>query len=237
MTAGNDPLVQYRSLFRFAFAAAVAMLAIIPAQIAVYSIFPMPASPEAWLELFARRPLVGLFHADIFILVNNVLIAVIYLAFYHALKETNRGMLQAALLLGFIGIAAYISSNRTFELWALAGKWSGADQAGRATLVAAAQAMIVGWQGTAFDAYYVLNGVTLFIVAILMFRSPRFGKATAGFGLAAAVLMIVPSTAGAVGLVFSLLSLAPWYVFTIRFAAVFAKLGKGDDGSRIVASV
>jgi hypothetical protein len=40
------------------------------------------------------------------------------------------------------------------------------------------------------------------------------------------VLMIVPSTAGTVGLVFSLLSLIPWYVFAIRFARVFRRLAK-----------
>jgi len=45
-------------------------------------------------------------------------------------------------------------------------------------------------------------------------------------GLAAAILMTIPSTAGTIGLVFSLLSLLPWYVFTIQFSLVFRRLGR-----------
>lgn len=222
----NEDRSGYAGLYRVAFCASLAMLVIIPAQILVYSIFPMPTSVAGWFALFDSNFLVGLFHADIFILVNNILIAVIYLAFYHSLKETDKGLLQIALTLGFIGIAAYISSNKTFELAALARLYAGAaGEPERAALLAAGQAMVSGWTGTAFDAYYVLNGVTLLIVAGLMFRSKTYTRVTAGFGLAAGILMVVPSTAGTVGLVFSLLSLIPWYVFTIRFAIVFRRLG------------
>jgi len=115
MTEPNDQPV-YAGLYKVAFYASLAMLAIIPAQIAIFSIFPMPGSVAEWFQLFNTNPLVGFFHADFFILLNNILIAVIYLAFYHSLKETDKGLLQLALVFGFIGIAAYISSNKTFEL-------------------------------------------------------------------------------------------------------------------------
>ncbi len=216
---------EYASLFACAFFASLIMLVIIPVQLVVFAATGIPGSIEDWFALFSANPLLGFFHADLFILVNNILISVIYLAFYHTLKGINKGMMQIAVMLGLIGIAAYISSNRTFELFALAREYSGtADADARVLLATAGTAVLSGWQGTAFDAYYVLNGVTLLIVSLLMFRSPLYGKATAAWGLSSGILMMIPSTAGTVGLVFSVLSLIPWYVFAVRFAFVFRKL-------------
>jgi hypothetical protein len=200
-------------------------LIIIPLQFVVFSIVPLPATVLEWFELFQKNGLVAFFHADLFILIDNVCIAVIYLAFYHTLKDTNKGLLQIGVLLGWIGIAAYISSNPTFELLALSNAYAAAGSSeARLVLEAAGKAALVGWQGTAFDAYYVLNGIALLIVSLLMAKSTVYDKVTARWGLASAILMTIPSTAGIVGIIFSLLSLVPWYVFSIRFARIFRRL-------------
>lgn len=226
MTEPNDRPA-YAGLYKVAFFASLAMLVIIPAQIVIFSIFPMPQTVPEWFQLFSTNLIVGFFHADFFILLNNILIAVIYLAFYHSLKETNKGLLQVALVLGFIGIAAYISSNKTFELLSLSRQYAGAgSEAERSIYLAAGQVMVSSWTGTAFDAYYVLNGITLLIISALMFRSGRYPKSTAAFGLAAGIFMVIPSTAGTIGLFFSLLSLVPWYVFTIKYSIVFHTMGR-----------
>ncbi len=86
--------------------------------------------------------------------------------------------------------------------------------------------MLTEWQGTAFDAYYVLNGITLVIVSFTMLESPAYGRTTGIIGLIAGFFMVVPSTAGTLGLVFSLLSLIPWYIFAIRFTLVFRRLAR-----------
>jgi len=201
------------------------MLIIIPIQIVVFSIFPIPNSIDKWFELMNHNLIVGLFHSDLLILINNILISVIYLAlFYSMVNDKNRSYLILALVLGYIGIAAYISSNKTFELIGLAGKYANViNENDKVMLLAAGQVMISSWQGTAFDVYYVLNGITLLILSITMIKSEVYTRSTAIFGLIAAVLMTVPSTAGIVGLVFSLLSLVPWYIFTIKYAKVFLK--------------
>ena len=223
----------YGSLYAAASAATAVMLVIIPIQILVFALTPMPGSPEAWFELFAANPLLGFFHADFFILVDNILIAVIYLGFYHVLKERHKGLLQAALLLGFIGIAAYAASNKTFELYALAGEYAArTGTEARLPLLAAGRSLIAEWQGTAFDVYYVLNGAALLVVGALMLGDKTFGRTTAYWGLASGFFMTVPSTAGTVGLVFSLLSLVPWYVFSIRFGLSFLRIARGTTGIR-----
>jgi len=100
-------------IYRLAFWSGIAMLVIIPAQILVFSLSPIPESVYDWFALFETAPVIGFFHADLFILVNNILVAIIYLAFYQALKGINKGALQVALVLGFIGIARCCSSGRT----------------------------------------------------------------------------------------------------------------------------
>lgn len=231
-------LKDYRHLYLAAFASTVLMLIIIPLQIVVFALTKIPADTVAWFELFDKSAVLGLFHADFFILVDNILIAVIYLAFYHTLKPVNKGIIQIGVLLGFIGIAAYISSNKTFELLALSRQYSAAlGETEKLALLGAGKALLLGWQGTAFDAYYVLNGIALFCISGLMFKSGFYNKTTAVWGLLAAIFMIIPSTAGTIGLVFSLLSLIPWYVFGIRFASVFAGIWKacGNAADRVIA--
>jgi hypothetical protein len=221
---GDEQLKNYKSLFKIAFAATITMLVIIPAQILVFSLTKMPVDIAGWYQLFHTNTIIGLFHSDFFILINNILISVIYLALYQTLKDTDKGLLQTGIMLGLVGIAAYISSNKTFELMSLSKQYyAETDAQSRMLIEAAGKASLAGWQGTAFDTYYVLNGITLLLISIVMFKSPRYSKRTAAWGLASGIFMAVPSTAGTLGLVFSLLSLIPWYVFSIKYAVVFKK--------------
>lgn len=227
----KEQLNEYKTLFQAAFVAAIIMLVIIPLQIAAFMITKLPNTITDWYLLFQSNILMALFHSDLFLLIDNILIVIIYLAFYHTLKDTNKGLLQIGLIFGLIGVAAYISSNKTFELLSLSTAYAHASDAdSRAILETVGQSVLAGWQGSAFDTYYVLNGITLLIVSSLMYKSAIYGKTTATWGLASGILMIVPSTAGMIGLIFSLLSLIPWYVFSIRFSMAFRKLGKGSIG-------
>lgn len=216
------------SLYKIAAISTIAMLIIIPLQIIVFALNPIPSSTELWFKLFSENTLIAFFHADFFIMVNNIIIVVIYLAFYHSLKDTNKKILQLAIILGLIGIAAYISSNKTFELLSLAKSYSlETDPTNKQILISAGKATLLGWQGTAFDVYYVLNGITLVSVTLLMFKSTVYDKLTATIGLVAGFFMVIPSTAGTIGLIFSLLSLIPWYIFSLRFCIIFFKISKG----------
>jgi hypothetical protein len=48
-----------------------------------------------------------------------------------------------------------------------------------------------------------------------MLLNSTFSKATAIWGLVSGFFMLIPSTAGMLGLVFSLVSLIPWIVFSL----------------------
>jgi hypothetical protein len=84
--------------------------------------------------------------------------------------------------------------------------------------LAAGEAQLARYKGTAFDVYYLMNGTSLLLIALVMLRSAVFSRATAYTGVLAGILMVVPSTAGTVGLVFALASLVPWAVFSVLVA-------------------
>jgi hypothetical protein len=93
-------------------------------------------------------------------------------------------------------------------------------------LLGAGAALLAVYKGTAFNVYYVLNAITLLIFAIVMLRSDIFSKTTAIIGIISGVLMSIPSTAGAIGLVFSLGSLIPWAIFLVLISRKFFKLSQ-----------
>jgi hypothetical protein len=104
--------------------------------------------------------------------------------------------------------------------------WSGVSGLSDEVFFASVQNMILAWKGTAFDIYYVLNGIALFLISAAMLKSRFFTRNAAIIGFISAFLMLIPSNFGTVGLVFSLLSLIPWYVFTIMMARVFWRQAK-----------
>ncbi len=198
--------------------AAFAMLAIMIAQIAIYIIWPPPASVDGFFQLFRENKFLGLLSMDLLYIVNNTLLLLFYLGIFSVLKRQSFSAALIALVLGVVGVAAYYSSNTAFEMLSLAKLHAAADEAQRTVFLAAGQSMLEVYKGTAFDTYYILNGIALIVFAVLCLQSRVFSKTTAVIGLLAGILMSIPSTAGKVGLIFSLLSLIPWAVFSILVA-------------------
>jgi hypothetical protein len=201
-------------------AAAAASVVLMPVQIAIYVAWPPPATAEGVFALMRASPVLGLLSQDVLYALQNALLALIYLGVGAKLWQERSAWVTVALVLGFIGIAAYFPSNTAVEMLVLSGQWAAAtSEAQRAGLVAAGEALMAMSRGTAFMAYYWLNAAALLILAGMMLRSAAFGRATAYAGLLAGVLMLVPSNFGTAGLVFALASLPPWAVFCGLVAA------------------
>jgi len=208
--------------------AAFAMLAIMIAQIAIYIIWPPPTTVEGFFRLFRENKFLGLLSMDLLYIVNNTLLILFYLGIFSVLKQINFSAALIALVLGVVGVAAYYSSNTAFEMLSLSNLHAvAADEAQRTVFLAAGQSMLEVYKGTAFDTYYILNGIALIVFAVLCLQSRVFSKTTAVIGLLAGILMSIPSTAGKVGLIFSLLSLIPWAVFStlvaIRLLRIYSR--------------
>lgn len=211
-------------------AAAIGSILLIPIQIVIFIMWPPPTAIIEWFSLFQESWLLGLLSLDFLYILNNTFLIIIYLALYVALKRENEAWMSVAFVMGIVGATIYYSSNTGFEMLALSNQYTTAtSETIKAMLLASGQTMMTIYTGTAFNVYYVLNGIALFIIAIVMLQSKVFGKGAAYWGLIAAILMSIPSTAGTIGLIFALASLIPWIVFCILIARKLLQFAKQHD--------
>ena len=199
-------------------------------------ISPPPTLVNDWFNLLHASPFLGFLNLDLLYLVNNLLLIPIYIALCIALKPTHESIAITALIVGLVGIAAYIPSNVAFEMLAISKLYSVAvTPTQQSILLAAGQALIVKNEGTAFLVYYILNAIALLLFAFAMLRSRVFGKRAAYAGIVAGLLMLVPSTVGTIGLIFAFTSLLPWAIFSILIARTLFQLGRNNQNNETQA--
>jgi hypothetical protein len=215
--------INFRPLYRAAHFLSLAMLLIIPLQIAVFVIAPPPDTVAGFFELYRQSPFLGLLSLDFLYLFNNVIISIIYLALFVLLFREKPVTVILALMLGLIGIACYFPSNPAFEMLTLSNQYFQALPAQQSLYLAAGEALMAGYCGTSFDVYYVLSTICLLLFAFALIKSSRFKKSVGWWGLASGFFMIIPSSAGVLGMIFSLLSLIPWMVFVVLLMINFRK--------------
>lgn len=225
----ETPDLRWRGIYRTGGYAVIAMLVIMAAQIIIFSVWPPPDTVEGFFALFQQNWLLGLLSMDLLYLLNNTVIVLIYLALFFSLRRQHESAMLIGLVLSLVGITAYYASNTSFEMLSLSGQYTAAaSEAQRTALLGAGHAMLAVYKGTAFDSYYILNGISLLIFAVVILRGKVYSRATGYWALASGILMAIPSTAGMVGLVFSLLSLIPWAVFAILAARKFFRFAAGN---------
>lgn len=209
----------WKTLQRVGGVAALAVLVLIPLQMVVYFLWPPPSSVIGWFALFQDNALVGLLDMDLLLIVDYLLLIGLFSALWASLRRANESLMAIALILQLIATATYLASTAAFEMLSLSNQYATATKdVERTMFLAAGQAMLVTWQGTAFDVSYVLSALATLIVSAVMLRSHLFSKLTGYAGLSAGILMLVPPTAGTIGVVFSLLSLVPLFVWLILVA-------------------
>ena len=210
--------------------AALSMLALMIVQIIVYMymIWPPPTTVESYFRLFDESWLLGPLSLDLLYLVDTVPLVLIYLALYVVLRSAGEPAMLVAAVLGIVGVAAYFASNPAFDKMSLIKQYKVATtEAERTALTTVGQAMLEMYTGTAFDVYCVLKTIVFFLISPVMLRSGLFTRLTASLGLAPGFLMIVPSSAGILGLYFSLASLVPWAAWLWLVARRLRQYGRG----------
>jgi len=210
-------------------------VALIAVAVGVYIFWPPPGDVNGWFTLFRQNALLGLLDLDLVMVVSAALLIPLYLALYTALRRISQSLALVALALGLVGSALMISANPAFSMLSLSdGYATAATDAQRAMYLAAGQAALTNWTGTAFNVAYLFAGLTALIFSLLMLRSDLFSKVTAFAGIALGVLAIVPATAGTIGLWVSLVSLVPtvlWLALTAQqLTQVAISLGLGGEG-------
>jgi hypothetical protein len=198
---------------------AIAMLALVPVQIVVYALWPPPDSVIGWYELFERHRLVALVGLDVILLIDYLLAGLVFLGLWVTMRAASPSATGVMLAVELVAIATYIASNPAVEMMSLADRYGAAGtDVERQQLVAAGEATLASWTGTAFVTSYILSALATLVASMTMLRTRAFGRATGFIGIAYGVLNLVPSSAGTLGLVLSLGSLIPMLVWLVLVA-------------------
>ena len=211
----------WKSLYKIGGAAALVSVVFFPIQIVVCLMSPPPDSVIGWFTLFQSNRLVGLLDLDLLLIVDQVLAILIFLALYVALRQANESFMAIAIALGLVSTVLFIASNPAFAMLSLSDQYAAAGtEMQRAMFLTAGQAVLVTWQGSAFQASYLLGSTVLIIISVVMLqdRSRIFGKSTAYLGILANVIALglyVPKI-GAYISIFSVVFLWIWYILLAR---------------------
>jgi hypothetical protein len=217
----------WQTLHRFGGMAALAVLVLIPVQMVVFFLWPLPSSVIGWFTLFHDNALVGLLDMDLLLIVDYLLLIGVFSALWASLRRVNESLMAIALILQLVATATYLASTVAFEMLTLSNQYAVATtEVERSILLAAGQAMLATWQGTAFDVSYVLSALAILTVSAVMLRSHHlFSKTTGYAGLSAGVLGLVPPTAGTIGVILSIVSLVPMVIWLALIAQRLLRSG------------
>jgi hypothetical protein len=229
----------WKTLYKVAAIAALISAVFVPIQVAVFIAYPPPLAGTSgdWFMLFQNNRLVGLVDLDLLLVADNVLLIPIFLALYVALRRASESVMATATALGLVGVVLYIATNPAFGILALSDQYGAATtDAGRAMFLAAGQALLATWQGTAFHVAYLAGSIAAIAIGAVMLRSNTFGRATAYIaivGNAIGLGLYVP-TIGVYISVFSVLFLEIWYILIARR---LLQLGQGISKQKSIRRV
>jgi len=224
----------WKSLYKVGGVAALISAVCIPIQMIVFIAWPPPldGTVSDWFRLFQTNRLIGLIDLDLLLVVDNVLLIPVLLALYAALRRTSESLMVIATALGIVGIVLFITSNPAIEMLSLSDRYAAATtDAQRTIYLAAGQAVLAGWQGTAFQVGYLLSSIAGIVIPVVMLRGTIFGKATAVLGILANAIglgLYLP----AIGLflaLFSVVFLEVWYILLGRRLLQLGQGAAADD--------
>jgi hypothetical protein len=224
---------RWRRLYRIGGVAALITVALTVAAVFAHIAWPPPAwsagAAGDWFARFRENRALGLLGLDLLIVVGLALGIPVFLALYAALRRAGESEMAVATATALVGTVLHLTSNTAFEMLALSEAYAVAStEAARSALLAAGEAKLAAYYGTAFHASYVFGYAAKVVIGLVMLRSAHFGKATGYVGMLAGVAgfgFYVPG----IGLYLSILSvlfIAVWYVMVGR-----ALLQLGRDAS------
>jgi len=208
-------------LYRVGAAAALFSALFIPIQIVVFLLWPPPLHGTAvdWFTLLHNHRLAGLVDLDLLLVADNVLLIPILLALYVVLRRSYESAMGIAVALGFVGIVMYLASNPAIQMATLSDRYAAATtDAQRSAALAAGDALLATWQGTAFHAAYLLGSVAGILIGLVMLRASSFGTVTGSMailGNGVGLGLYVP-VVGVYIAVLSVVFLEVWYLLVAR---------------------
>jgi hypothetical protein len=216
----------WRWLYLLSGMATAVSLAVIPLSIIVYFVWPPPETVAGHFAAFSQNWLVGMLGMDLLYLLCNVLLLPAWLGLYVTLRKVDEGITAVALALGLIAIVALIAGRPMLEMQYLSQQYAAATTEAQQTIyLAAGEAMLAIYNGTAFKAHYLLGTIALLIFSFVMLKSDVFSKKTAYVGIAANGIALGYFIPG-VGIYISIFSVLFYWIWYFQITRRFFQLGR-----------
>ena len=151
---------EWRWLYRIGGVAAVLLVVLTVLHAGVFFVAGLPTTVAEWFALFQESALLGLLAFELLMVVYVVVSVPVVLALYAALRRASPSLMAAYLALSLIGIGAFVAARPGFEMLSLSQSHAAAaTDAERSVALAAGEAMLATFHGTAFWVSYVLGSV------------------------------------------------------------------------------
>lgn len=224
-----DP--RWKDLYQFGGVAFIVLAFSTVFAIVAFFIWPYEPGFVPTVDVFTtlqENRLGGLMSLDLFFILGTLISVLPVLALYAALKQVNESYALIALVLAIIAIVALIPARPIAELVTLSDRYATATtDAARNQYLAAGEALLTLFNGTAWIVNIVLASVSNLISCLLMLRSSIFSRAIAYLGIAISImifLFFIP----VVGMFLALLSTAGGVVFQIVVGLRLVRLARSS---------
>jgi len=138
----------------------------------VYFVVGLPDDVAGWFGLFGDNPLGGLLDFELLMVGYVVLSVPVVLALYVALRRASPSLMAVYIGLSLVGIMAFIVARPAFEMLSLSEGFAAATtDAQRSAYLAAGEATLAVFHGTAFWVSYLLGSIGGLILAAVMLRT------------------------------------------------------------------
>ena len=218
----------WAGLYKLAGVSALLQVAIVIIQLVVFMSAPPPLEGTAleWFKLFQENPLIGLIDFEFLMVIYVILCIPIALALYTILRPVNPSWTAVYLTLTLLGVMCFIAARPAFEMLYLSQAYAAAqNDAQRAMVLAAGEAKVAAFHGTAFYINYILGSLTGLIISLVMLQSSIFSRKTAYVRIASSICdfgLFLP----VVGMFVSILSVLFLAIWNIMIARRLSQLGK-----------
>jgi hypothetical protein len=172
----------WSGLFKAGGVTALALVAIPLVQLVIFAVAPPPLEGSAaeWFTLFQESAILGLLSFEMLLVIYSLLSVVLALALFVALRPGARSLSALFLVTSIIGATAFVMARPAFEMLHLSNQFAAASsEAQRAGFLAAGEAMIAAFHGTAFWVSYILGSITSFLIGAAILRAGVFSRVTA----------------------------------------------------------
>jgi hypothetical protein len=225
----------WHTLFQLACISALAVVVLIPIQGLVYILWPPPTTAVEYFGVFQSNPLLGFLDLDLLLVLDQLLIVIVLLALYVALREVDPSLMLIGIAAGLLGATLMIVSREaTFSMFSLSQQYAQGSSAERAALEAAGQTLLTVYNGTAFSLGYVLAALAMLLISTVMLRSSSFSRLTGVAGVAAGVTGLIPASMGTLGFALAFVSLLPLVVWLFLIGRRLRQLSSSPEYGRYV---